>query len=211
MELLRLAAKGFTHKEAARLMAVSPNTSGTYTKRSHEKLAVGSRREAVFEARRPGLRPPVFPGHAIVVAPVPQFPLPDIAARGELTIGSFCTPWDDEMMVQTTEASTRGRGVCGFRFRDDHVNLRGHDTKIPFANRLLSQNGTLDDSDGLSPYPRRSESVSGLIELAPCAGRAFFCIESGLSQLEVDFTAQTREPSAEPQVELEPQPAVFDQ
>lgn len=55
MQVLGLAAKGFTYAEIARLLGVTANTVGSYTKRIYEKLAVGSRAEALYEASRLGL------------------------------------------------------------------------------------------------------------------------------------------------------------
>jgi len=49
-ELLRLFAKGFKYKEAAKLLEISPLTVGNHVKSIYRKLAVNSRSEAVFEA-----------------------------------------------------------------------------------------------------------------------------------------------------------------
>jgi len=54
-EVLRLASKGLTYQETARLLDVSVNTVGTYTRRIYQKLSVSSRAEALFEARQRGL------------------------------------------------------------------------------------------------------------------------------------------------------------
>lgn len=54
-EVLGLAMKGFSYAEIAQLLALSPNTIGSYTKRIYEKLAVSSRTEAIYEASRLGL------------------------------------------------------------------------------------------------------------------------------------------------------------
>jgi DNA-binding NarL/FixJ family response regulator len=54
-EVLRLASKGLTYQETAQLLEVSVNTVGTYTRRIYQKLSVGSRAEALFEARQRGL------------------------------------------------------------------------------------------------------------------------------------------------------------
>lgn len=54
-EVLTLAAKGFTYAETAELIGVKASTVGSYTKQIYEKLAVGSRAEAIFEASRLGL------------------------------------------------------------------------------------------------------------------------------------------------------------
>ncbi|MCB1685234.1 MAG: response regulator transcription factor, partial [Pseudomonadales bacterium] len=55
LEVLRLAAKGYTYQEVADLLGLSVNTVGTHTRIVYRKLAVGSRSEAVFEAARLGL------------------------------------------------------------------------------------------------------------------------------------------------------------
>lgn len=55
LEVLQLAAKGLSYREAAELMQVSVNTIGTFTKRIYTKLAVSSRAEAIYEARQMGL------------------------------------------------------------------------------------------------------------------------------------------------------------
>ncbi|NNE58460.1 MAG: response regulator transcription factor [Hellea sp.] len=49
-ELLRLFAKGFKYKEAAKILEISPLTVGNHVKSIYRKLAVNSRSEAVFEA-----------------------------------------------------------------------------------------------------------------------------------------------------------------
>lgn len=54
-EILTLVAKGFSYKECARLLELSVHTVAAYVKRVYRKLAVGSRGEAVYEARRLGL------------------------------------------------------------------------------------------------------------------------------------------------------------
>ncbi|MEM9171573.1 MAG: response regulator transcription factor [Pseudomonadota bacterium] len=54
-EVLKLAAKGLTYQETARLLDVSVNTIGTYTRRVYQKLAVTSRAQAIFEAQQMGL------------------------------------------------------------------------------------------------------------------------------------------------------------
>jgi DNA-binding NarL/FixJ family response regulator len=54
-EVLRLAAKGFSHTEIADILKLSANTVASYTKRIYEKLSVNSRAEAVYEAVRCGL------------------------------------------------------------------------------------------------------------------------------------------------------------
>lgn len=55
LEVLRLAAKGYTYQEVADLLGISVNTVGTHTRVVYRKLAVGSRSEALFEATRLGL------------------------------------------------------------------------------------------------------------------------------------------------------------
>jgi DNA-binding NarL/FixJ family response regulator len=55
LEVLGLITKGFTFEEISRLIAVSPHTVGTYVKRIYGKLQVGSKTEAVYEARKLGL------------------------------------------------------------------------------------------------------------------------------------------------------------
>ena len=55
LEVLQLAAKGLSYKEVATALEVSVSTVGTYTMRIYTKLAVNSRAEALFEARKLGL------------------------------------------------------------------------------------------------------------------------------------------------------------
>lgn len=55
LDVLRLAAKGYTYQEVADLLGLSVNTVGTHTRSVYRKLAVSSRSEAVFEAARRGL------------------------------------------------------------------------------------------------------------------------------------------------------------
>ncbi len=55
LEVLELAARGYTYHETASLLGVSLNTVSSYTRRVYGKLAVNSRSEAVFEAQRLGL------------------------------------------------------------------------------------------------------------------------------------------------------------
>ena len=55
LEVLNLAARGFTYAETADLLGVSVNTISSYTRRMYTKLAVNSRSQAVFEAQRMGL------------------------------------------------------------------------------------------------------------------------------------------------------------
>jgi DNA-binding NarL/FixJ family response regulator len=53
--VLSLVAKGFSYDEIATLLAVSRHTVMTYVKRIYRKLQVGSKTEAVYEARKMGL------------------------------------------------------------------------------------------------------------------------------------------------------------
>ncbi len=53
--VLGLVAKGFTYDEIAGLIGVSRHTVMTYVKRIYRKLQVGSKTEAVYEARKMGL------------------------------------------------------------------------------------------------------------------------------------------------------------
>jgi DNA-binding NarL/FixJ family response regulator len=55
LEVLALATKGFSYAEIAQLLGLSTNTVASYTKHIYEKLAVGSRSEAIYEASRLGL------------------------------------------------------------------------------------------------------------------------------------------------------------
>jgi DNA-binding NarL/FixJ family response regulator len=54
-EVLTLASKGYSYAETASLLGLTQSTIGSYTKTIYEKLAVGSRSEAVYEATRLGL------------------------------------------------------------------------------------------------------------------------------------------------------------
>jgi len=54
-QVLELIAKGFSHDEIARLLAVSRHTVTTFVRRIYAKLEVRSKTEATFEARRMGL------------------------------------------------------------------------------------------------------------------------------------------------------------
>jgi len=54
-DVLKLTAKGYSNREIAQLLELSPHTVASYTKQIYEKLAVHSRNEAVFEATRLGL------------------------------------------------------------------------------------------------------------------------------------------------------------
>lgn len=53
--VLSLVTKGFTFDEIAGLLGVSRPTVMTYVKRIYRKLQVGSKTEAVYEARKLGL------------------------------------------------------------------------------------------------------------------------------------------------------------
>jgi DNA-binding NarL/FixJ family response regulator len=53
--VLSLVTKGFSYPEIAGLLRVSPHTVLTYVKRIYRKLRVGSKTEAVYEARKLGL------------------------------------------------------------------------------------------------------------------------------------------------------------
>lgn len=55
IDVLTLASKGYSYAETASALGLSASTVGSYTKTIYEKLAVGSRSEAVFEATRMGL------------------------------------------------------------------------------------------------------------------------------------------------------------
>jgi DNA-binding NarL/FixJ family response regulator len=54
-EVLNLVAKGFSFAEIARLLTLSPHTVTAHVRHIYEKLEVGSRSEAVFEAVQQGL------------------------------------------------------------------------------------------------------------------------------------------------------------
>jgi DNA-binding NarL/FixJ family response regulator len=54
-ELLNLLSRGYTYAEAAELMQVALSTIQTHVRGIYAKLAVGSRAEAVFEAKAMGL------------------------------------------------------------------------------------------------------------------------------------------------------------
>jgi DNA-binding NarL/FixJ family response regulator len=57
-QVLELAAKGFAHAEVAELLGVSVATIASYVRRIYEKLLVGSRAAAIYEATRLGLIDP---------------------------------------------------------------------------------------------------------------------------------------------------------
>jgi len=54
-EILRLVAQGLSNREMAERLAISRLTVECHTKNIYRKLVVGSRTEAVFQARRHGL------------------------------------------------------------------------------------------------------------------------------------------------------------
>jgi len=54
-EVLNLVAKGFSFGEIAKTLSVSPHTVTSHVRHIYEKLEVGSRGEAVFEAVQQGL------------------------------------------------------------------------------------------------------------------------------------------------------------
>ncbi len=54
-ETLETLARGFTHREAAEILGVSPHTIVSHVKAIYQKMAVNSRSEAVFEAIHSGL------------------------------------------------------------------------------------------------------------------------------------------------------------
>lgn len=54
-ETLETLARGFTQREAAELLGVSPHTIVSHVKAIYQKMAVNSRSEAVFEAIHAGL------------------------------------------------------------------------------------------------------------------------------------------------------------
>lgn len=53
-EVLKLMSYGFTYREAADELNISPNTVRTYIRQIYEKLQVNSRSEAILTARRRG-------------------------------------------------------------------------------------------------------------------------------------------------------------
>lgn len=55
LEVLQLAAKGYSYQDIADLLQVKPTTISSYTRRLYQKLSVHSRGEAVFEGLRMGL------------------------------------------------------------------------------------------------------------------------------------------------------------
>lgn len=54
-EILRLVAQGLSNREMAERLSISRHTVECHTKNIYRKLVVGSRTEAVFQARRHGL------------------------------------------------------------------------------------------------------------------------------------------------------------
>ncbi|HMN22355.1 MAG TPA: response regulator transcription factor [Ottowia sp.] len=61
-EVLERIARGFSYAEVARLLGLSVHTVQSHMKSLYAKLAVHSRSEAVFEASRMGLLPPLGRG-----------------------------------------------------------------------------------------------------------------------------------------------------
>jgi DNA-binding NarL/FixJ family response regulator len=55
LEVLTLAAKGFSYGEIANMLSLTQNTVASYTKYIYEKLSVNSKTEAIYEASRLGL------------------------------------------------------------------------------------------------------------------------------------------------------------
>jgi DNA-binding NarL/FixJ family response regulator len=55
LEVLRLVARGNSHREIAELLNISANTVGTHVRHLYRKLEVGSRSQAVYEAVSLGL------------------------------------------------------------------------------------------------------------------------------------------------------------
>lgn len=55
LEVLSCIARGYTYREAAEILAISPNTLPTHIKNIYRKLEVNSRGEAVYEAVQRGL------------------------------------------------------------------------------------------------------------------------------------------------------------
>jgi DNA-binding NarL/FixJ family response regulator len=56
LQVLQRTNKGFTVDEVAAQLAIAPATVRTYVKRTYAKLEVRSRTEAIYEARRQGIR-----------------------------------------------------------------------------------------------------------------------------------------------------------
>lgn len=54
-EVLRLVARGYTNEEIAELLEISYHTVTAHVKNIYRKLSVGSRSQAVFEARQLGI------------------------------------------------------------------------------------------------------------------------------------------------------------
>lgn len=55
LEVLQLAAKGYSYQDIAGLLEVKVSTISSYTRRMYQKLSVHSKSEAVFEGLRMGL------------------------------------------------------------------------------------------------------------------------------------------------------------
>jgi DNA-binding CsgD family transcriptional regulator len=54
-EILLILSRGYTYAEAARLSGIAVSTVQSHVKNIYSKLNVGSKTEAVFEARQLGL------------------------------------------------------------------------------------------------------------------------------------------------------------
>jgi DNA-binding CsgD family transcriptional regulator len=54
-EILLILSRGYTYAEAARLSGIAVSTVQSHVKNIYNKLNVGSKTEAVFEARQLGL------------------------------------------------------------------------------------------------------------------------------------------------------------
>lgn len=67
--ILTYVAKGFTSKEIAELLGLSPLTVSTHIRNIYRKLQVKTRTEAVFEASSQGLIPPVNQSVAFNINP----------------------------------------------------------------------------------------------------------------------------------------------
>lgn len=52
--MLQLAARGYSYKEVADKLCITPNTVSTHIKRIFGKLQVNSKSEAIYEARCAG-------------------------------------------------------------------------------------------------------------------------------------------------------------
>lgn len=59
VDVLKLFSRGFTYRETADILSISPHTIGDHVKSIYRKLGVHSRSEAIFEARQIGLFSPL--------------------------------------------------------------------------------------------------------------------------------------------------------